>query len=236
MLQQLSDMTVQMSEMVKRLSDEGFETEAKQVVGGIGGTEIDTDNISAVAIAAKNAADQSKKAVKLALEALMQTGNKLTEKARQLMSDAENAAEAADQAAKDVEDLAAEIEEEVQEIERLTGVPPEVRQATRYDWKRKPIYIPWKKPKAAFKAMDKEWRDLAFGVKREDGQPVGPTPYSPFAIARGSAVDSGRYVPFHALVNEHSFQEWADAENLSEGLSLEIVSVMKEGGLPPRKG
>lgn len=59
MLQQLSDMTIQMSEMVKRLSNEGYEKEAKDIVGGVAGADIDTDNISAVAIAAKNAAEQS---------------------------------------------------------------------------------------------------------------------------------------------------------------------------------
>lgn len=235
MLQQLSDMTIQMSEMVKRLSNDGYEKEAKDIVGGVAGADIDTDNISAVAIAAKNAADQSRKAVQLALSALKQTGNKLTEKARQLMSDAEDAAAAADQAASDVDDLASEIEEEVREMERLSDVPPEFRQALRYDWKRKPVYIPFKKPKEAFRSLDENWRKLAIGVKREDGRPMGLSQYSPFALARGSAVDRGRYVPFQALVNETSFQQWAEENGLGDGLSLEILSVMKEGGLPPSR-
>ena len=105
-----------------------------------------------------------------------------------------------------------------------------VREAIKYDWNRKPIYIGFDTPAGAFDKMDSEWEKIAFGVPRKDGEPVGFTQASPYAVARGSSMHSGVTVPFRALVNKTSFKNWAEEEGLGDGLSLEITGVMSKPG------
>lgn len=231
LLEQLADMTAQQNELARRLKEAGLQKEVEDIVGKPSENAlyaVDTDDLGALSFSARSVTRQFRTAFELMVKAMSASG----EAREQLMEDAKSAIMGAEQAANDVEQLAAEMEQKADEIQGRAAQPLSIEESIKYDWKRKPIYISFGQPGDVFQRLDKIWTDISFGSKRDkDGNPLGFSRFSPYAMARGDKdVSVGYRVPEYAYKTETAFVNWCESVGLGDGVSLEVTSLMTKPG------
>ena len=231
LLEQLADMTAQQNELARRLKEAGLQKEVEDIVGKPSENAlyaVDTDDLGALSFSARSVTRQFRTALELMVKAMSASG----ETREQLMEDAKSAIMGAEQAANDVEQLAAEMEKKADEIQGRAAQPISIEESIKYDWKRKPIYISFGEPGDVFQRLDKIWTDISFGSKRDkDGNPIGFSRFSPYAMARGDKdVSVGYRVPEYAYKTETAFVNWCESVGLGDGVSLEVTSLMTKPG------
>jgi hypothetical protein len=72
-------------------------------------------------------------------------------------------------------------------------------------------------------ALASEWNRIAPGVKRQDGNPVGKSPFAPLAFARSrKGLAAPVKIPMYAFSNPEAFQIWAEDNGFADGIAVEV--------------
>jgi len=223
LFQQLAEASAMTNDIVRRLEAYGLGSEARDIVGAtVGRDKQSINDMSALGLTAGLAVRQSQDALKLALEALNSTGN-LDARARELKAQAERMAQSAEQTAKEVELQVEALNKKVEEMESKLGFD-RFGDDDEYYWERQPLDFKMRDdPKEMYTALAEEWARIAPGVKRQDGNPVGKSPFAPLAFARGrKGLSAPVKIPMYAFANPEAFQIWAEDNGFGDGIAIEV--------------
>ena len=225
-------MNAQQNELARRCIEMGMEDQVKDIVGNIDTSEesaaFNLEDVSTIPIVTENMTRQVREALELMLKAT--TASK--ERQKELLNEALLAIKGAEQAARDVDDLAKDIERKAKEIEEKAKASViSAISGTPYDWQRKPMYISYGTPLEVYAKLDTIWNKISFGSKRdpETGDPIEFPKFTPHAMASGSSISQAYEVPEYALNTPTSFENWCKTVGFGNGVSLEIINMIKKG-------